>query len=392
MFNVKKVRVLVCIPCLLTGGTEVQTLSLVEALVSLGHEVGVGCYFEHDGGDNGGMVKKFMDAGARIFLFSPDGKRPRGIKRTAQFLWKSLRKVVRDFKPDVAHVQYMAPGALPIVILKLLGVRGILATSHTSADIYSRNGLKIIHFLTRFVLDGFQCITLRAEESYFGEAGLLKSRIEAGRRFRHFTIYNALPGHVGIKDNVRKEKSPGEEITIGVVSRLERIKGMDLVIPAFSNVAQCETNVRLLIVGDGSLRDGMYQQSQESGLSARIEFKGRKSQDELSEMYDRIDILLMPSRSEGFGLTALEGMARGCVPVVASTGGLPEVVRDGEEGLLHRTESISDIADKILNLIKDPKKMLRMSDQSIERAKEFSSSQYCQQIATLYERIKVYNS
>lgn len=68
--------------------------------------------------------------------------------------------------------------------------------------------------------------------------------------------------------------------------------------------------------------------------------------------YDKIDVLLMPSRSEGFGLTAIEGMARGCVVVASDTGGLPEVVTE-DAGLLHRPGDEADMADKVLSLLAD---------------------------------------
>ena len=67
-----------------------------------------------------------------------------------------------------------------------------------------------------------------------------------------------------------------------------------------------------------------------------LKFVGRQEQAALQSYYDKIDVLLMPSSSEGFGLTAIEGMARGCVLVASNTGGLPEVVREGYESLRQR--------------------------------------------------------
>ncbi|MCM1310991.1 MAG: glycosyltransferase family 4 protein, partial [Bacteroides sp.] len=120
-------RVLVCIPCLMTGGTEIQTLSLVEALVGDGHTVGVACYFEHAPE----MADRYRRVGAEVILLSPEGVRPVGIRATIAHLWRGLRGAVKGFRPDAAHVQYMAPGALPVIILKALGVKKIIATTHT---------------------------------------------------------------------------------------------------------------------------------------------------------------------------------------------------------------------------------------------------------------------
>ncbi len=362
-------KVLVCIPCLLNGGTEVQTLSLVEALVAAGHKPVVACYFEY----NPGMVERYRQAGAEVRLMSPIGSRPRGLKNIIRHLWKGLRQIVKDENPEAAHVQYMAPGAMAILVLKFLGVKKILATTHTDADIYSKIGLRIIRILTNHILSAFQCITLGAEKNYFSSASMFDGMLK-----KHFTIYNALPSHIKLRRE-RKRFAP-DVTTVGVVSRLTEIKGMDLVIPAFNKAKEKNDRFRLLIVGDGDLCETMELQAKESPYSEDIDFVGMKPQDELQDWYDRIDILLMPSRSEGFGLTAIEGMARGCVPVAANVGGLPEVVT-GECGLFHKPEDTDDMADKIIDIIST---IEEKSHASSQRAAHFSSEQYNKEIGTLY--------
>ena len=369
---------LVGIPCLMTGGTEVQTLSLVEAIVAAGHEVTVACYFEHAEA----MADRYREAGAKVELLSADGKRPAGVRAVSRHLYSGLRRIVKEFRPDVAHVQYMSPGALTVVILRLLGVKKVVATSHTFADIYSKNGLRIIRWLTSTCLSAFQCITRRAENSYFGT-----SRLFDGMLSRHFTIYNNIPAHIAVADAPRKSLVETNPITVGVVSRLELIKGMDLVVPAFVRAAEANSRLRLLIVGDGSQRALMERQVAEAGIGDRVEFTGRQPQSQLQSQYDRIDILLMPSRSEGFGLTAIEGMARGCVPVVADTGGLPEVVTP-KSGLLHRPEDIADLSAKVSALASDPLLLATLSSGALHRAALFSVANYRHSIGELYRMLK----
>lgn len=362
-------RVLVCIPCLLTGGTEVQTLSLVEALVSLGHTVATVCYFE----STPEMAARYRAAGSEVYCLSAPGSgRPVGVAKTLRHLWGGLKRTVREFKPDAAHVQYMAPGAIPILILRALGVRRVLATTHTAADIYSPRGLQVIRFLTNRVLSGFQCITHRAEESYFGPE----------KSPRHFTIYNSLPSHIGIADRPRR----GNPVTVGVVSRLEHIKGMDMVVPAFRQLLAAHPEARLIVAGDGSMRARMEREAE--GL-ANVEFLGRVQGEDLTAVYDRIDVLLMPSRSEGFGLTAIEGMARGCVPVVADTGGLPEVVTDGSTGLIHKPENVDDLARQIIHVFDDGEKFRALSAAALERAALFTPAQYRLRIKEWLDKLGV---
>ncbi len=368
--------ILICIPCLMTGGTEVQTLNLVRALVAGGHRVVTICYFEH----YDDMVSRFQKAGSEVVCLSPDGVRIGGW-RGILFLYKGLRSVLKQYKPDVAHVQYMAPGAIPILLLRLLGMRQILTTAHTAADIYPN--LKLVHLIQRHCVRAFTCITELAERSFFGSSQLYDEHYPLKKR-NHFTIYNALPASLPV---IQEPRTANQPITIGVVSRLESIKGMDLVVPAFAKVRSAHPEVRLLIVGDGTLRGQMEQQAQAADISSAVEFVGRQPQEALTHYYDRIDILLMPSRSEGFGLTAIEGMARGCVVVASRIGGLPEVVREGEVGLLHESENIEDLASKLIYLCESPKLWQQYSTQAITYVKQFGFERFSILFNDLYRRI-----
>ena len=160
---------------------------------------------------------------------------------------------------------------------------------------------------------------------------------------------------------------------------------MDLVIPAFARVYAEYPNARLLIVGDGSLRSMMEEQVSETSLEMAVEFVGRQPQTDLQSYYDKIDILLMPSRSEGFGLTAIEGMARGCAVVAADVGGLPEVVEG--VGILHKAGNADDLADKIKYLLSDDNRLRACSEAGLERVSRFSAETYSRLIADLYAKL-----
>lgn len=373
-------KILVTIPCLLTGGTEIQTLNLVRALIQGGHQVTTACYFEHT--EN--MVKLYEDAGSKVVLFSKEGVRLGGVKGIL-FLLKNLWKIKLSLRPDVVHVQYMAPGAIPIILLKLMGQKSIVATAHTNADVYGAKAMKLLKFLQSHVLRAFTCITLRAEKNFFGSCSLFDPSIQRIPAHAHYTIYNALPGYIQIANKKRENK---DIITIGVVSRLEHIKGMNLVVPAFAKVYDKHKNVRLLVVGDGSLRHQMEEDASRSHLCKIIEFAGMQQQRDLQSYYDKIDVLLMPSRSEGFGLTAIEGMARGCVLVASNTGGLPEVVREGYVGLLHQPESVDDLANKICSLIENPKLLEQMRSHLSDYVHQFTFERYADLFNDLYSKLK----
>lgn len=78
---------------------------------------------------------------------------------------------------------------------------------------------------------------------------------------------------------------------------------------------------------------------------------------------------------------------RGCVPVVAATGGLPEVVRDGQDGLLHEPGSAESLADRVLVLVNDRALLRRLSEGARRRAADFAPEAYRRRIAALYDEI-----
>lgn len=93
--------------------------------------------------------------------------------------------MIRISKPDITHVQYMAPGAIPILLLRLFGIKNIIATAHTAADIYPN--LKLVHFIQRYCVRVFTCITQVAEMSFFGKFQSIhtKNSNTKGEPFHH---------------------------------------------------------------------------------------------------------------------------------------------------------------------------------------------------------------
>ena len=366
--------ILICIPCLLTGGTEIQTLNLVRALVSGGYRVVTVCYYEYAEA----MVAQYWAAGSEVELLSPEGKRCHGWWQLWH-LYRGLRRCVWKYRPTVTHVQYMAPGAIPCILLKWLGVPRIFATAHTDARIY--RSLRLVQFIQRYIVDVFTCITQRAEKEFFGSAQLYHEGMTLPRH-AHVTVYNALPEHIELRETPREELP--DTPTIGVVSRLEEIKGMDLVIPAFAQLLARCPQARLLIVGDGSLRAKMEEQAQEFGVHKHIEWAGRQEQGTLQGFYDRIDIFWMPSRSEGFGLSALEAMARGCPVIASDVGGLPELLEEGACGLLVPIEDTCELATTTYQLLSHPSKWQAFSRASVIHVQKFTLPAYTEIILKLY--------
>jgi len=146
---------------------------------------------------------------------------------------------------------------------------------------------------------------------------------------------------------------------VGVIGRLEPVKGHEYLIEAARTVTEELTKVKFLIVGEGSLRNDLESQCKELGVLDKFIFTGWK--EDISSILYMLDILVLPSVNEAVGRVLIEAGACG-VPVVATNvGGVPEIVRDNETGVLVAPGSGEDLARAIIDLLNSEDKRQQMS-------------------------------
>jgi len=158
-------------------------------------------------------------------------------------------------------------------------------------------------------------------------------------------------------------KENGDGITIGTVKALADKYGIDVLIEAVAMVRdrlqdeRWDGSLRLLIVGDGSEREALEQLVQDLNLESLTTFTGQVPHREVPKYLSTLDVYVAPSRrdSESFGVAVLEASACEFPVVVSDVGGLPEVVKSGETGLIVPRENVQATAEAILKLVRHPK-------------------------------------
>jgi D-inositol-3-phosphate glycosyltransferase len=160
-----------------------------------------------------------------------------------------------------------------------------------------------------------------------------------------------------------------------VVGRIQRLKGIDLAIEAIGAIP----DARLVVVGGPSGDLGDIEVKRLHDLAdvvapGRVEFVPPIDHDAIADLYRAVDVVVVPSRSESFGLVAVEAQACG-TPVVASrVGGLAFSVADGESGVLVDGEEISDWMKPISTVLGDPSVRRRLSAGAVVHSSRFSWS------------------
>lgn len=156
----------------------------------------------------------------------------------------------------------------------------------------------------------------------------------------------------------------GNVLTIGTVKTLAEKYGIDVLIEATAIVRDSlkkenaleDRRLRVLIVGGGPQREKLEQKVRDLNLEALVRFTGKVPHCEVPKYLGELDVYVAPSRSdsESFGVAILEASACECPVVVSNVGGLPEVVKDGQTGIIVPREDVSATADAILQLIRSP--------------------------------------
>lgn len=137
------------------------------------------------------------------------------------------------------------------------------------------------------------------------------------------------------------------------VGRLSHEKGVDLLIEAFRQVATDFPNAYLHIIGDGPERQALLSLTEQSRLTEKVIFYGWVKKHELPSYYSAADVCVVPSRTEALGRIILESMACQTPVVGANVGGIPDLIKDNETGLLFEKEDVCDLEQKLRRVLEE---------------------------------------
>jgi glycosyltransferase involved in cell wall biosynthesis len=164
-----------------------------------------------------------------------------------------------------------------------------------------------------------------------------------------------------------------EPFTVLCVARQYPRKRIVDLVEAFARVIAREPCARLVVIGDGPDHAALVERVQTLGLEDHVQLLGALPDDaEVRAWYGRASVFCLPSEQEGFGIVFLEAMASG-LPVVSTTAAaIPEVVPDGEAGLLVPPRDPAALAEALLRLLQDPQLRARLRDAGRLQARRFS--------------------
>ncbi|HEX6700494.1 MAG TPA: glycosyltransferase family 4 protein [Gaiellaceae bacterium] len=145
---------------------------------------------------------------------------------------------------------------------------------------------------------------------------------------------------------------------VGWIGRMTGVKRTEDVLVAFRRLRDLGVEATLCMIGDGPDRPALERRAHELGVMRDTLFLGY--QEEVARFYAAVDAVILPSINEGTPVTAIEALAAGRPVVATRVGGVPDVVRDGEDGFLVRAGATDELADRLAQLARDPDLRERM--------------------------------
>ena len=184
-----------------------------------------------------------------------------------------------------------------------------------------------------------------------------------------------------IKEEYKINKA---EKVVTIVGRLEEWKGHHVFLEAASKVLDRSNHVRFLVVGDGVMRNPLEALSKKLGIMSYVIFCGHRN--DIPQILAASDLLVSASFGEHFGRVIIEAMAMEKPVVATKAGGVPELVIDGETGILVKPADSEGLASAILRLLEDPQRSKEMGNSGLKRVMEyFGIDRHVRDIEKIYE-------
>lgn len=298
--------------------------------------------------------------------------------------WKLFCLFVKE-RPDIVHTRTAKSGTIGRIAAKLAGVPVIIHTfdGHIFNGYFGK--VKTFIFLT------IERILARLTNRIIAISNCQKKDL---MRFLKITNPDKIRViHIGFDFDEFKPPTNGalrkelnltdDDLLVGFVGRLAPIKRVDRLINAYEEVTKEVKKGKLVIVGDGVLLDEMKEMVKAKNLEKQIFFLGVR--EDLETVYSGIDVMAMSSDNEGTPAVLIEALKYGKPVASTNVGGIPDVVTNGESGMLVTANGHGGLAQAMITMLKDEKMRVKMGKYGCkEVCSKFSLQNLISKLNSLY--------
>jgi glycosyltransferase involved in cell wall biosynthesis len=360
----------------LWAGAEVHLATLLEALLDV-PDLELSAVLLHEG-----RLAEVL-RGQRIRTVVFDERRSSA--------WKILGDLVEYFKrerPDLVHTHKYKDNMLAAMAGWWTGVPGLVRIVHGMPEpFHGMRRLRMAAYeyvdglVNRYAVDSIIAVSANIEQRLVERFGSSKVvRIHNGIDLRQ--VGSSLP-----LETVRRQLGlMSDDMVVGSVGRLTPVKGQSTLIEAVAILKRGGWNVKGLIVGEGPLRSELRELATQKGIEKDVVLAGERR--DVYDLINAMDVFVLPSLHEGIPMVLLEALASG-KPVVASrVGGIPDVIRDGIDGLLVPAGDAVALSKTVDGLLKDRSTAERLGRAGRIRVEsEFAAPRMAQKTLELYRAV-----
>ncbi|OZS79446.1 N-acetyl-alpha-D-glucosaminyl L-malate synthase BshA [Tetzosporium hominis] len=299
-------------------------------------------------------------------------------------LANKIAEVIDDEQLDVLHMHYAIPHAVCAILARDMAKRnvGIVTTLH-GTDITVLGVDSSLKGAIRYGIEKSDVVTAVSNS-------LAKQTMELIAPEKQIeTIYNFIDTEDYYPQDVSHLRkvlgiAPEEKVLLHV-SNFRKVKRVQDIVKTFSYVRK-QMPCKLVLVGDGPERHPILEQAKGTDYEQDILFLGK--QENVAELYALADLFLLMSEKESFGLVLLEAMACGVPCIGTDIGGIPEVIRHGENGFIVPSGAVEKAALLIVELLNNPEMYAAFRQQALETVeKTFNNEQIITQYEDFYYQV-----
>lgn len=357
-------KIMQIIPYFCFGGAETMCENLCYSLTNMGYSVVAVCLYDRPTPisqrmEQRGIPLRFLD------------KKP-GMDLS---MIPKLAALMRQEKPDVVHthlnvIKYAAPAA------RLAGVKQCVHTVHNVAEQEAENRVEKIS--NRF---------------FFRWGWALPVALSPLVRDTILSFYRLPPERVDMVCNgvnlsrcrPKLDYTLSDPPKLVHIGRFNEQKNHFVLLDAFARIHQQVPACRLQLIGEGDLERPVRDYARQLGLMDSVDFLG--SQPDVGAWLYGADVFVLPSKYEGMPMTLIEAMGTGLPVVASAVGGVPDMIADGQSGLLVEPEA-SAVSEAVLRLLKDQSLRQKLGSSALEQSGRFGAEHMARLYATVYNKEK----
>ena len=261
-----------------------------------------------------------------------------------QLFWVCLRD-----KPDILHVHWPFPhGLMAFPTSKLLGIPMVF--SFHGAELLLMKKFSFVKPMLRWLTKRAAAVTVNSSFTH----KILQEHVYDGK-------ISVIPYGLTIEAKEPKSRNEGEIPKLLFVGRLDERKGLRYLLDAMPEILANQP-VELRVIGKGHLEEEVKAQCKEMGLEGAVKFLGFVSKEELADEYASCDVFILPAivdskgDTEGLGIVMIEALAHRKPVIASNVGGISDVIKHGETGILIPQKEPKALAKAVLTILQDPER------------------------------------